>query len=97
VLRQRPLFWCIVAYVVTLIGFFLTFTHILLVRNALVFVPLTAVAFGAGAHRLYELVGGEGPHMVRWLSRGCPLQHRLARIAASRSTTAIRKPMLGGY
>ncbi len=53
---QRPLFWCIAAYVVPLVGFFLTFTHILLVRNALVFVPLTAVAFGAGVQTLYELV-----------------------------------------
>jgi hypothetical protein len=53
--RQRPLFWCITTYVLFLIGFFLTFTHILLVRNALVFVPITAVAFGAGVHTLCEL------------------------------------------
>ncbi len=52
--RQPALFWCFAAYVVPLIGFFLTSTHILLVRNALVFVPLTAVAFGAGAYALYE-------------------------------------------
>ena len=62
--RQRPLFWCIVAYVVPLVGFFLTFTHILLVRNALVFVPLTAIAFGAGVHTLYELAR---PRAAGWL------------------------------
>jgi hypothetical protein len=62
--RQRVLVWCIMAYVVPLIGFFLTFTHILLVRNALVLVPLTAVAFGAGVHTLYELAR---PRTVGWL------------------------------
>jgi hypothetical protein len=56
--RQRPLFWCLAAYALFLVGFFLTFTHQLLVRNALVFVPLMAVAFGAGVHTLYEWTRG---------------------------------------
>jgi hypothetical protein len=54
--RQRPFFWCIAAYVLFLVAFFLTFTHQLLVRNALVFVPLMAVAFGAGVLTLDERV-----------------------------------------
>jgi hypothetical protein len=56
--RQRPLFCCIAAYVLCLTGFFLTFTHQLLVRNALVFVPLMAVAFGAGVQTLYAWARG---------------------------------------
>jgi hypothetical protein len=62
--QQRFLVWCMASYVLALGAFFLFFTHMLIVRNALVFVPLTAIAFGAGAHTLYELAR---PRAIRWL------------------------------
>ena len=63
----RKLFWCMATFVLPF-AIFIASNHLLIVRNWLALIPLTAIAFGVGVFKCYELIH---EHPIRWLAPFC--------------------------
>ena len=64
-LRHRDWFWCVSSFVLPY-GAFVASTPLLVVRNWLVLIPITAIGFGAGALSAYDLIRRRG-RAASWL------------------------------